>query len=128
MDFNYFYNFYKTNYKKLNLKLSSHFQIYFKFLLKFLLEEKKYNLENIEIYLQKNLFILIKNEIKNLNKNLLEQEFEYDNSIFGKNKLLNFKLYVLNDIILNIETYLNSKKKISLYLNTEEFWYHKSKL
>ena len=117
MNLNYFY---KYNIQTINSNISLQIADYIMYILlsKFKKHEiNKDNIENIYKWLQIDLYKFICKNIKILENKALDEEFEYDNTILGKNndKLVNmYKLKFLKKII-NIK--LNTFKKLNIIIN-----------
>ena len=117
MDLNYFY---KYNIQTINSNISLQIADYIMYILlsKFKKHEiNKDNIENIYKWLQIDLYKFICKNIKILENKVLDEEFEYDNTILGKNndKLVNiYKLKFLKKII---NTKINTLEKLNIIIN-----------
>lgn len=117
MNLNYLYNY---NIHTINYNISLQIADYVMYILlsKFKKEEiNKDNIENIYKWLQIDLYKFICKNIKVLENKLFEDEYEYDNTVFGKNNNKSINLYRLKFLKKIINTKINTLEKLNIIIN-----------
>lgn len=117
MNLNYLNNY---NIQTINYNISLQIADYVMYILlsKFKKEEiNKDNIENIYKWLQIDLYKFICKNIKVLENKLFEDEYEYDNTVFGKNNNKLINLYKLKFLKKIINGKLNTFEKLITVIN-----------
>lgn len=117
MNLNYLNNY---NIQTINYNISLQIADYVMYILlsKFKKEEiNKDNIENIYKWLQIDLYKFICKNIKVLENKLFEDEYEYDNTVFGKNNNKSINLYKLKFLKKIINGKLNTFEKLITVIN-----------
>ena len=117
MDLNYFY---KYNIQTINSNISLQIADYVMYILLNKFKKHEINtddIENIYKWLQVDLYIFICKNIKILENKLFEEEFEYDNTILGKNNNKVVNLYKLKFLKKIINIKLNTFEKLNTVIN-----------
>lgn len=116
MDLNYLNNY---NIQTINYNISLQITDYIMYILlsKFKKHEiNKDNIENIYKWLQIDLYKFICKKIKILENKVLDEEFEYDNTILGKNNDKSINIYKLKFLKKIINTKINTLEKLNIII------------